>query len=89
MTAKPDGTEAPQLAFQSVRLVERSGKPRTTGITYARDRGLGLKALDAALESTSPYIDILKLSSFIPRLQPRDGWRACADAGAGRASGLC
>ena len=72
MTAKHDRTGASELAFQSVRLVERSGKPRATGITYARDRGLGLKALDAALESTSPYIDILKLSSFIPRLQPRE-----------------
>lgn len=60
------------LAFECIRMMERRGKPRRTGLTYARDRGLGLKALDAALESGSTYIDILKLASFIPRLQPKE-----------------
>jgi phosphosulfolactate synthase (CoM biosynthesis protein A) len=60
-----------QLAFDSIELMERPGKPRARGITYARDRGLGLKTLADALEASADYIDVLKLAAFAPRLQTR------------------
>ncbi len=58
-------------AFECIRVVERAEKPRARGITYARDRGMGLKSLEATLESSSEYLDVLKLASFMPRLQHR------------------
>ena len=67
MTTRDD-----RKAFEFVRMVEREAKPRTRGITYARDRGMGLKTLEAALESSSEYIDILKLAGFAARLQSRE-----------------
>ncbi|MCW5603700.1 MAG: phosphosulfolactate synthase [Burkholderiales bacterium] len=60
-----------QKAFECIRLVERQAKPRTSGLTYARDLGMGLKSLEAVLESSAEFIDILKLASFVPRVQSR------------------
>ncbi len=59
-------------AFENIRMMERQNKPRTQGVTYARDRGMGLKTLEAALEGCAEYIDILKLAGFAARLQSRD-----------------
>ena len=58
-------------AFECIRMVERQGKPRTAGLTYARDLGLGLRNLEAVFESTAEFIDILKLTSYVPRIQSR------------------
>lgn len=58
-------------AFECIRLVERQNKPRTSGLTYARDLGMGMKSLEAVLESSAEYIDILKLASFVPRMQSK------------------
>lgn len=67
MTARDD-----RKAFDNIRTIERQIKPRTQGLTYARDRGMGLKTLDAALEGCSEYVDILKLAGFAARLQSRE-----------------
>lgn len=60
-----------EKAFECIRLVERQDKPRTSGLTYARDLGMGLKSLEAVFESAAEFIDILKLTSFVPRIQPK------------------
>ena len=60
-----------ELAFDAVELTERPRKPRTRGITYVRDRGLGIKSIVDAFEASADYIDILKLAAFAPRLQTR------------------
>ena len=60
-----------QKAFECIRLVERQDTPRTSGLTYARDLGMGLRSLEAVLESSAEFIDILKLTSFVPRIQSR------------------
>ena len=60
-----------ELAFDSIELTERPRKPRDRGITYARDRGLGIKSIVDAFEASADYIDILKLAAFAPRLQTR------------------
>ncbi len=77
--------ETQEKAFDCIRMVERKGKPRNSGITYARDRGLGLKRLEAVLEEAAEYIDILKMSGFFARLQPRELMRRkvelCREAG--------
>jgi phosphosulfolactate synthase (CoM biosynthesis protein A) len=60
-----------ELAFDCIDLMQRPGKPRARGITYARDRGLGIKSLVDAFEASADYIDILKLAAFAPRLQTK------------------
>lgn len=60
-----------ELAFDSIALMERSAKPRRRGITYVRDRGLGIKSIVDAFEASADYIDIMKLAAFAPRLQSR------------------
>jgi phosphosulfolactate synthase (CoM biosynthesis protein A) len=59
------------LAFDSIELMERSRKPRARGITYVRDRGLGIKSIVDAFEASADYIDVMKLAAFAPRLQTR------------------
>ena len=77
--------ETEKKAFDSIRMIERKGKPRNTGITYARDRGMGLRRLEAILEEAAEYIDILKMSGFYARLQSRELMRRkvelCREAG--------
>ena len=65
-------TQPPPKAFECVRMIERQGKPRTSGITYARDRGIGLGVLEGMLELFGEYIDILKLSGFSDRLMSKE-----------------
>jgi phosphosulfolactate synthase (CoM biosynthesis protein A) len=59
---------AAEKAFDAIRMVRRSTKPRTRGLTYARDPGLGIKGTQAWLENYAEYLDILKLPGFAPRL---------------------
>jgi len=68
----PKGNEQSQeLAFQSINLVPREAKPRTRGLTYARDQGIGTKQTEALLEGVGEYIDILKLAGFGVRMQSK------------------
>lgn len=60
-----------EKAFECIRMVERQEKPRTSGLTYVRDLGMGLGNLQALIESSGDYIDILKLTSFVPRIQSK------------------
>ena len=60
-----------EKAFECIRMVERQGKPRTAGLTYVRDLGIGLSSLEALFESCGEYIDILKLTSYVPRIQSK------------------
>lgn len=77
MSAPPKATkETKQMAqeekaFESIRMVERQGKPRTAGLTYVRDLGMGLDNLQGLFESCGEYIDILKLTSYVPRIQSK------------------
>jgi phosphosulfolactate synthase (CoM biosynthesis protein A) len=60
-----------EKAFECIRMVERQQKPRTAGLTYVRDLGMGLPNLEALFDSCGDYIDILKLTSFVPRIQSK------------------
>lgn len=60
-----------EKAFECIRMVERQGKPRTAGLTYVRDLGMGLASLQALFDSCGEYIDILKLTSYVPRIQSK------------------
>ncbi len=60
-----------ELAFESINLVPREAKPRTRGLTYARDQGIGTKQTEALLEGVGEYIDILKLAGFGVRMQSK------------------
>lgn len=62
---------ADRKAFECIRMVERQGKPRTAGLTYVRDLGLSVRALENVFEASGEYIDVLKLTSFVPRIQSR------------------
>jgi phosphosulfolactate synthase (CoM biosynthesis protein A) len=62
---------AEEKAFECIRMVERQGKPRTAGLTYVRDLGLSPAALQLLFESCGEYIDILKLTSYVPRIQSK------------------
>lgn len=58
--------------FDCIRTIGRPSKPRSAGLTYARDSTRGIRELEDLLESAADYIDILKFPGFVPRLVPRD-----------------
>ncbi|HLJ58466.1 MAG TPA: phosphosulfolactate synthase [bacterium] len=51
---------------------DRPGKPRDTGITIARDDGLGFETAKALVESVGPFIDYMKLRHFFVLTASRD-----------------
>jgi phosphosulfolactate synthase len=51
--------EATMSGFLSVPI--RSTKPRDVGITHVIDKGMGIRQLEDLLDTSSDYIDILKL----------------------------
>lgn len=57
-------------AMDFLEIVERSAKPRTTGLTLVRDPGFGLQMLRAHLETAAPFIDYAKVRNITPRLFP-------------------
>jgi phosphosulfolactate synthase len=50
----------------------RSAKPRTSGLTMVIDKGLGLHAFEDLLETSSPYVDLLKIGFGTTPLYPTD-----------------
>ncbi|HEV3388005.1 MAG TPA: phosphosulfolactate synthase, partial [Solirubrobacteraceae bacterium] len=44
-----------------LNLPERSGKPRSAGITHVIDRGLSAAEIDGMIEVAGEFIDIVKL----------------------------
>lgn len=50
----------------------RSAKPRTSGQTMVIDKGLGLHAIEDLLQTSAPYIDILKIGFGTTPLYPTD-----------------
>lgn len=57
--------------FDFIDIIERSEKPRSTGLTMVLDKGLGhYQAQD--LMQVAPYIDIIKLGWATPRLFSED-----------------
>lgn len=67
-------------AFESVRIPAREGKPRSRGLTYAREPGVTCEVLDQHLSVCADYVDIVKFRGFVPRLQPRHQVAARVDA---------
>lgn len=49
---------------------QRADKPRTTGMTMVIDKGIGLRAFEDLLQSSAPYIDMIKLGFGTPALYP-------------------
>ncbi len=56
-------------AFSMIDIIQRSGKPRTIGLTMVLDKGIGLYQV-ADLMQAGDYIDIVKLGWATPRLFP-------------------
>lgn len=50
-----------QRALHFVDIPERAGKPRTTGLTLARDLGLGYDLIASWLEAVGEFIDSVKI----------------------------
>ncbi|GAA3405483.1 phosphosulfolactate synthase [Paenibacillus hodogayensis] len=50
----------------------RSAKPRTNGQTMVIDKGLGLHAMEDLLQTSAPYIDLLKIGFGTAALYPTD-----------------
>jgi phosphosulfolactate synthase len=50
----------------------RSVKPRTCGKTMVMDKGLGLHAFEDLLQTSAPYIDLLKIGFGTTPLYPTD-----------------
>lgn len=48
----------------------RMSKPRTCGKTMVMDKGLGVRAFEDLLETSAPYIDVVKLGFGTPALYP-------------------
>jgi phosphosulfolactate synthase (CoM biosynthesis protein A) len=61
-----------EKAFGFLRIAPRPPKPRETGVTEVRDRGMGIRSLQDLLEAAGEYIDILKFAGGVQRLQNRD-----------------
>lgn len=57
-------------ALDFIEIVERSSKPRKTGLTLVRDPGFGLQMLRAHLETAAPFIDYAKARNITPRFFP-------------------
>ena len=61
-----------EKAFAGIRISERPGKPRQTGLTMLVDWGLGFAAQADLLEVGGEYIDLAKIAVGISRLLPAD-----------------
>ncbi len=59
-----------QPAMDFLDIIERSNKPRKTGLTLVRDPGFGIEMLRAHLETAAPFIDYAKARNITPRLFP-------------------
>ena len=56
-------------------IPERTSKPRVEGFTMVMDKGLSLREVEDMIETSGPYIDIVKLgwaTSFVyPKLEEK------------------
>lgn len=63
------------MNFNLSHLPERSAKPRNSGLTMVMDKGLSVREAENMIDSSGPYIDLIKLgfgSSLItPRLEDK------------------
>ena len=59
-------------AFRSVKILERSGKPREKGITMVVDKGIGLQAQQDLLESAGEFIDLAKIVTCLSGVYAED-----------------
>jgi phosphosulfolactate synthase len=57
-------------AMEFIDIIERSVKPRKTGLTLVRDPGFGMQMLRAHLETIAPFVDYAKARNITPRLFP-------------------
>lgn len=63
------------MNFSLSNIPERASKPREKGLTMVMDKGLGVREAEDFVESSSPYVDLVKLgfgSSLItPNLEKK------------------
>ncbi len=63
------------MNYSLSKIPEREQKPRSTGFTMVMDKGLSLREVEDMLETSEPYIDIVKLgwaTSFVtPKLKEK------------------
>ena len=57
-----------KYAMDFIDMMERSGKPRESGLTLVRDPGMGAMQTRAFLESAAEYVDYVKFRNITPRL---------------------
>ena len=68
MTRNVEQNAKPAMDF--IEILERSSKPRTSGLTLIHDPGFGLQMVRAHLETAAPYLDYAKMRNVTPRLFP-------------------
>lgn len=61
-----------ESAFADIPRPQRQGKPRTKGINMMIDWGLGSHAQRDVLETSSYYIDKVKVAGTLPAVLPKD-----------------
>ena len=63
------------MNYSLSKIPERAQKPRTVGFTMVMDKGLSLREVEDLIETSGPYIDIVKLgwaTSFVtPKLKEK------------------
>lgn len=63
------------MNFNLTQIPERTGKPRTNGITMVMDKGLSISEVENLLDIAEPYVDVVKLgfgTSFVtPNLRKK------------------
>ncbi len=61
------------MNFYLSNIPERAAKPRETGMTMVMDKGLGVREAEDFVESSGPYVDLVKLgfgsSMITPNLE--------------------
>jgi len=61
-----------QRALDFIPIPERSRKPRTRGLTLARDYGIGFRQAQDWMESVGEFIDYIKMRHLFTLLAPLD-----------------
>ena len=59
-------------ALHFIDIPERSNKPRTTGLTLARDYGIGYSDAQDWMESVGEFIDYIKIRHLFTLIAPMD-----------------
>jgi phosphosulfolactate synthase len=55
-----------------LQIPERSGKPRSSGLTLVRDPGMGVHQVESFVESAGQYVDYVKFRNLTPRLHSEE-----------------